>query len=397
MPNAKTRSRLSHAAAAGVKDLPSNTAWLIGKAWQPTAKEIPEKVNHLGDRFSEVAHAAAESAGPSMAGARRTASVAGKLIADVVPRIGQDTVADMMRRSDDAAEHAHEAEATAVRLAQRAKDEADAAAGIAAESDHAVEQARKEAEQMVATRVERAQQAADEQVVVLEQELREKLRRAQEHNVQQLSQLRQEEEATARKALEKIEEQTTSRVNQAKMRAENSQEEAAEAIQRANKALGVAQQFADEAAQAAQAAAAEATREAEKLAARAKVQASEAKRRAVEADRVRDRAGKSAARVSGNGQPMSAAMTATLPNLTASDLDVLAKQDLLRIAQALDVEGRASMTKPDLLEALEGEGVSPTNLTKRELLDLGESWGLEVRASMSKAELVKLIDSQSGE
>ena len=55
------------------------------------------------------------------------------------------------------------------------------------------------------------------------------------------------------------------------------------------------------------------------------------------------------------------------------------------------------MSKPELLDALESEGVSPETLTKRELLNLGESWGLEVRASMSKAELVQLIDSQTDE
>ena len=81
-------------------------------------------------------------------------------------------------------------------------------------------------------------------------------------------------------------------------------------------------------------------------------------------------------------------------SLTADDLQVLAKQDLLRVAQGFEVEGRASMSKPELLNALESEGVSPTDLTKRELLDVGESWGLDVRAAMSKSELVALIDSQ---
>jgi hypothetical protein len=84
-----------------------------------------------------------------------------------------------------------------------------------------------------------------------------------------------------------------------------------------------------------------------------------------------------------------------MPTLTADDLQVLAKQDLLRVAQGLEIEGRTSMSKPELLDALEDEGVTPETLTKRELLDLGESWGLDVKASMSKTELVQLIDSQT--
>ena len=43
MPKAKTRIRLSHAAAVGIKELPSNTAWLIGKAWHPATERDPGK------------------------------------------------------------------------------------------------------------------------------------------------------------------------------------------------------------------------------------------------------------------------------------------------------------------------------------------------------------------
>jgi hypothetical protein len=394
MPKTKSRSRLSHAAALGLKELPSNTAWLIGKAWQPATAEIPEKMNYLGTRVSEAAHSAAESAGPTVAGARRKVSDAGRMIADVVPAAGQESVAEMLHRADEAAEQAREVEAAAVRLAQQAKDEADAAAKIAAESDLAMKEAQVEARELVKTRMERAEREAGDQLADLAREHAEKMRRAQEHTEQQLADLRQAEEEAAQKALKKIETESTSRTQQAQRRAERSQEEAGKVIREANDALVKAQQLADEAAQAAQEAASEANREAERLAEQAKERATDAKRRAVEAQRVRERAGKSVGRVRGNGQLL-VNTTSTMPKLTGDDLEVLAKQDLLRLAQELDVEGRASMSKPELLDALENEGVPPATLTKRELLNLGESWGLEVRASMSKAELVQLIDSHT--
>ena len=193
MPKAKTRSRLSHATALGIKELPSNTAWLIGKAWRPAAEEIPERMNDLGARVSDVAQSAAESAGPSMIGARRKFGVAGKLLAEAVPGVGQESVSDLIEKADSAAEHAREVEATAVRLAQQAKDEADAAARTAAESDHAMQQARTEAQEMVDTRVESAQHEADSELADLVRQQEEKLRHAEETSAQRVSQLRHAE------------------------------------------------------------------------------------------------------------------------------------------------------------------------------------------------------------
>ena len=394
MPKAKTRNRLSHAAAMGIKEFPSNTAWLIGKAWQPAASEIPGKVNHLGARVSEAAHSAVDSAGPSVAGAKRKVSDAGRLLVDVVPSVGGDSAAEMMRKADDAAEHAHQLEASAVRTAQQAKDEADAAAAIAAESDQAMKAARSEAREMVKSRVEQAERTTQDQLAQLAREQEQEYLRAQERAEQQVDELRHAEEEAARQALENIEAEHIGRTQKAQQRAAQSHEEAAELITEANEALAHAQQLADEAAQAAQEAALEASREADQLAEQAKERAADAKRRSTEAQRVRDRANTSLARVQGNGQANTGSTT-TMPTLTADDLQVLAKPDLLRVAQGLDIEGRTSMSKPELLDALEHEGVAPTTLTKRELLDLGESWGLEVRSSMSKAELVRLIDSQT--
>jgi hypothetical protein len=50
------------------------------------------------------------------------------------------------------------------------------------------------------------------------------------------------------------------------------------------------------------------------------------------------------------------------------------------------------MSKPELVDALEHEGVGLDALTKRQLLNLGEGRGLEVRASMTKRELITTIN-----
>jgi hypothetical protein len=51
------------------------------------------------------------------------------------------------------------------------------------------------------------------------------------------------------------------------------------------------------------------------------------------------------------------------------------------------------MTKPELVDALESEGVPLGTLTKRELLTAGEHLGLDVRTAMTKQELVDLLHS----
>jgi hypothetical protein len=72
-------------------------------------------------------------------------------------------------------------------------------------------------------------------------------------------------------------------------------------------------------------------------------------------------------------------------------LETLTKQDLLGLAEGFELEGRSSMSKPELVGALEEQGVGLDALTKRELLIIGEGDGIEVRSSMTKGELIDAI------
>ena len=70
---------------------------------------------------------------------------------------------------------------------------------------------------------------------------------------------------------------------------------------------------------------------------------------------------------------------------------MLTKQELLGLAEAADIEGRSSMSKPELVDALKQEGVGLDALTKAELLAVGAGHGIDVRTSMSKNELIAAI------
>ena len=59
-----TRSRrgLSHTAAIGFKELPSNVAWALSKAFQPVADGTANVTSSLGESVGGLASSAAESA-----------------------------------------------------------------------------------------------------------------------------------------------------------------------------------------------------------------------------------------------------------------------------------------------------------------------------------------------
>lgn len=69
---------------------------------------------------------------------------------------------------------------------------------------------------------------------------------------------------------------------------------------------------------------------------------------------------------------------------TAEDVT---KAELLEQARELDVEGRSSMSKEELAEAVESE----QSLTKEELLERAREAGIEGRSSMTKDELRKAL------
>jgi hypothetical protein len=92
---------------------------------------------------------------------------------------------------------------------------------------------------------------------------------------------------------------------------------------------------------------------------------------------------------SGNGRGRSS--SGSNKSAFGNVLKVLTRQELLVLAEEADVEGRSSMSKPKLVDALEQEGVGLDALTKAELLAVGTGHGLDVRTSMSKNELIAAI------
>jgi hypothetical protein len=76
-------------------------------------------------------------------------------------------------------------------------------------------------------------------------------------------------------------------------------------------------------------------------------------------------------------------------------LESLTKQDLLRLADVADLEGRSSMNKPELVGALAKQHISLADLTKQELLAVGEERGADVKTSMTKTELIAALAGSS--
>ena len=153
IPMAKKSSpnRVAQAARTGLRELPSNAAWLLPRRSVRQRAEPPSS----STRCRTPRHRAPRPLVRRQGRVRRRAADAGRSVADAMPGLHRDAVSDLMHEADDAAEQARLGETEAVRLAQRAKDDADQAARIANDGDRDVQRARKDAEDRVRARVER--------------------------------------------------------------------------------------------------------------------------------------------------------------------------------------------------------------------------------------------------
>jgi colicin import membrane protein len=373
MGNTKRARRLSRLTTTGLSELPTNAAWLLSKALKP-ALSAATGASSVTEGVSGAASSAAGTAGAAGARVREKAKAARRSVADALPLIGHDSVATLMREADAAAEHAHDQETLALSVAQEAKDSADEAARVAHESDDFVQQVRRDTERRVAGAVEEA---------------RERFERD-----------RRAEEAEGRKAIEKAEAQASARTGEADRKAEEAQARAREAIQEASQALIEARDLASQAATAAKEIAAQASQEADRLAKHAQAGA-EVERRVIKPNQLRQTASGGAAGDSGgsDGNSVAAPMHGRgKPDaLTRGELDALTKAELLRLTGDLDVEGRLSMSKSELIDSISRKGgVQLDALTKEELLRLGRTTGSDVRTSMTKDELITAISTRGG-
>ena len=125
--------------STGIRELPSNTAWLLSRALQP-----------------------AEAAGSAATGTRDKAR---KVRADVIDAVPMgDSVETRMKRARAAAERAQQAEDEALEAAEESKESAEHASRVAESNRARMEELERELERHVEQRVTEARRAADERV-----------------------------------------------------------------------------------------------------------------------------------------------------------------------------------------------------------------------------------------
>ena len=290
---------LSDLAKTGLREMPSNAAWLMSRAIQP----------------AESVGTAADSARAGARDRRRKMSAA---VVDAMP-VGGDSVELRLKRARDAAERAREAEERALEAAEEAKERSDHARRW---PSAAVPAWRRWSGRRAATssNASPSSKAADDAVA---RERREAEAEAAE-----------ERQETAAEVDEEIEE--------AQDEAEEAQRRAQELVDDATEKLAEARRLADEGAQAARAAAEEAQRQAQELADEAEQQAGDAEARVTAAEQLRERA-KATARAY---RPRAQAHPSN------GDLKDYNKPELLQLAAGIGIEGRTNMSKDELVSAI---------------------------------------------
>ena len=272
---------LAERARTGLKEMPSNAAWLLDRA---------------RDRRHQISAA----------------------MADAAP-VG-DSVEIRMKRAREAADRAREAEQRALEAGQEAQDRADDAREVREQGRARLSGVQQETNNEIKQRVAAAQKAAEEMV--------KRERRAAEEDAAE-----EREQAKA-----EVEEQ----INDAEAEAEEAQAEADALVEQATARLAEARELAEEAGEAARAAAEEAHRQAEQLAGEAQQQASEADAQVSAAEQLRE--------------PAKATAKDTARKLERSGanggLESYHKPELVELAASIGIEGRTSMTKGELVDAI---------------------------------------------
>jgi hypothetical protein len=148
--------KLRQVMGTGLADLPTNAAWLLSKALKPASGQI-----------AETTESAADTATSAVSRVQRTAKTTRRAVTDAIPHVPDHSVESQLAQANAAAEHASEQEARALALAQDAKDkarEAGAAQGQArtaiGDAEDALDQARELASQAAQAARELADQAS---------------------------------------------------------------------------------------------------------------------------------------------------------------------------------------------------------------------------------------------
>jgi hypothetical protein len=153
MANQSPVGWLSTKAKTGLRDLPSNAAWVLSKALQPAKpafEDISEGASAATDSvgagaarvgrttsqgISQAASAAGDTFGAGASKVRAGTSRARDSVVDNLPLLGGDNLESLIRQADQASEEAKVAEERAVVAAEEPKaagEEAKAAPGSSA-------------------------------------------------------------------------------------------------------------------------------------------------------------------------------------------------------------------------------------------------------------------------
>jgi colicin import membrane protein len=300
VPRSSVVQWLSERTRTGLREMPSNTAWMLSRVLRPT----------------ETVGSAAESAA---AGARDRGRKVRATVVDATP-LGGDSVDIRMRRARDAAEHARDAEERAVEAAQESKDRSNHARQVSERGRARVMEVGRDTSRLVKQRIAAAQKAADEAV----------------------KRERKNAEADADEQRKEVEAEVAEEIEDAQRDAEASQRRAEELVADATEKLATARRLADEATETARIVAEEAHHQAQQLASDAEQQASEAESRITAAEQLREHS--------------EAAAKHTARELdrdpTNGGLESYRKPELVDLAASIGIEGRTNMTKVELIEAI---------------------------------------------
>ena len=345
MPNSNQGGWLSSKARTGFKELPSNVAWVLSKAFEPAKP---------GSGKSGAASSASETVG--LAG-MKLKSGASKIMDSLVDLTDDDSVEALLRRADEASEEARSAEERAVALAEEAKAAGEEAMKVAQEASRRTQELEQEASKEASARVESAKREAAELIAEATRDAEERIRQAQRRADEDVEQEHREATAWANEMTERSQREAQAEVTVVQHNAEEAGRRAEEAIEEASRALKRASDLANEASQVAREAATEANREAERLAGQAQQRAENAEQRAAEAEEVRRRA---AAIADKTTRGMTGKQGAVIPLNEDNEehLETFTKKELLELASEVELEGAYAMNKAELIEALQEVPVS---------------------------------------
>ncbi len=291
---------LSERTRTGLREMPSNAAWLLSRALKPA--------DAVGTA-AESATAVARDQGRKLRAAAVEASPG-----------GGDSVDIRMKRAHDAGERAREAEERALEAARESKERSEHARQVSERGRARVKEIERETTRRVKQRVAEAQKAADEAV--------ERERRAARADAEQ-----QQQEAQA---------EVDHAVDEAQRDAEASRQRAEELVEDAAEKLAEARRLAGEASESARAAADEAHRQAQQLATEAEQEAGEAEARVQATERMREHSVATAKHTARR-------LDEDSPN---GGLESYNKPELVELAGSIGIEGRNHMTKGELVAAI---------------------------------------------